>query len=405
MKKSYFYVLMALSIVPNLSLAQGANIEAEVDQELDQMYVNKQSGTTTTPAATLPPAAVTRSAGQPIYILNQATPTSNASAQNTTTQIQKQPVAVIESTPLVESKAEQMRKSRQDAEIQTEQKIVEKLESSRLEDEKRRADALFGSKLNQQPAQTENTNVIVNAPVAQPAAQPTPQPTPVVVAPVVVTPAPIEPKENVRDVVREELNNAMKVEKEEIIAPAQTKYFAGLIGIGDYPDVTNVRGNYAVGAAFGTKFDYMLVEGSFMLSNYTVDQMATPTRPYSKIEGNQYQAGVGVKYQLMSGLVRPVVGGVAAYSYRKYDWTTVGNYYGYNYQSTSDSHAVDLGVTAGVDLEFNNKFSLGFEYKYMFNLMSRIPNQSIMTGPTYNNETPLEKLSYYTLGLAAKVNF
>jgi hypothetical protein len=403
MKKSYLYVLMALSMSPHLSFAQSGNFDADVDQELDQMYANKQSGAAVTPAS---PTTASRNGGQPIYILNQATPTSNASAQNTATQVQKQPVAIIESTPLVESKAEMMRKNRQDAEIRTEQKIVEKLESSRLEDERRRADALFGNKLNQmQPAQNENNNnVIVTAPAPQPTpaavAAPTPAPAPVVMVP------PAEPKENVRDVVREELNSAMKLDKDdEELAPKETKYFSGIIGIGDYPDVSNVRGNYTVGAAFGTRFDFMILEGTFMLSNFTVDQAATMTRPYSVIDGNQYQFGVGAKYQLMSGLVRPVLGGVAAYSYRKYDWKNLGPYYGQTYQSTSDSHAVDLGVTAGVDLEFNKKFSLGFEYRYMFNLMSRIPNQSIMTGPQYSNETPLEKLSYYTLGLAAKVNF
>jgi hypothetical protein len=418
MKRTYFYVLMALSIVPNLSLAQGANIDAEVDQELDQMYATKQAGANVAPTA---PTAVTstpvaRTSSQPIYILNQATPTSNASAQNTSAQVQKQPVNVIESTPLVESKAELMRKSRQDAEIQTEQKIVEKLESSRLEDEKRRADALFGNKLNQVPApqQNESAQVIVNTPAPQPT--PAAPVTAVIVATPAPTPAPVpvEPKEDTRAIIREELTSAMKVEKEEEPAVNESRYFSGIVGIGDYPDVTNVRGNYSVGAAFGTKYDYLIVEGSFLLSNYTIEQRTSIYTPYnSTIDGNQYQAAVAAKYQLMSGLVRPVIGGLASYSYRKFNWSTpsYGGYYGGGYYTgptttDSDSHAIDLGVSAGVDLEFNKKFALGFEYRYMFNLGSRVSgNQSITTGPLYGTGTPIEKLSYYTLGLAAKVNF
>ncbi|RYZ66379.1 MAG: hypothetical protein EOP09_12775, partial [Proteobacteria bacterium] len=86
MNKIYFSVLAALMIAPTLSLAQGANIDAEVDQELDQMYANKQGGTTyVRPAPVTGSVAGTTSNGsQPIYILNQAPSTSNASAQTQT---------------------------------------------------------------------------------------------------------------------------------------------------------------------------------------------------------------------------------------------------------------------------------------------------------------------------------
>lgn len=394
--KKYFYILAALSIVPNLSLAQAGNFDAEVDQELDQMYANRQEG-----AVAVAPAPAAAHGSQPIYILNQATPTSNANAQ--ATQVQKQPVTVIQSTPLVESKAEMMRKSRQDAEVQTEQKIVEKLEASRLEDEKRRADVLFGNKFEQMQGastqiQAENSNVTVQQQQAQ---------VPVVVQAPVVTP--VEPKDNIRDVVREELaasKNSMKVEEVAPPAPTEVRYFSGLVGIGDYPDVKNVRGNYSFGAAFGTKYDALIVEGSFMYSNYTVEKIDCNCVNYypTLVDANQYQGAISAKYQLMSGLVRPVLGGLVSYSYRKYDWTNVVNNYQYNnYGTSSDSHAVDLGVTAGVDLELSKKFALGFEYRYMFNLSSRVDNQSLVAGPQYG--TPMEKLSYYTMALAAKVNF
>src|SRR5438045_3203689 len=42
-----------------------------------------------------------------------------------------QPTTYVEATPLEESRADRLRKARQDTEVQTEQKIVEKLEQSR----------------------------------------------------------------------------------------------------------------------------------------------------------------------------------------------------------------------------------------------------------------------------------
>lgn len=389
MKSIYFSVLAALMVAPNLSLAQGANIDAEVDQELDQMYANKQAGSAVaTPAPVSGSVAGTANHGaQPIYILNQATPTSNANAQTQTSQVQKQPVAIIESTPLVESRAEVMRKSRQDAEIQTEQKIVEKLEQSRLEDEKRRAELLFGNKLEQ-----TNSNVTVVS------TQPAPA------QPIVVQP--VEPKENLRDIVRDELR--AKVAEEVVEKRRSAYYFSGLAGVSDYPDVANVRGNYSFGAAMGTKFDSLVVEGSFLFSNYEIEQVDATYNPYypKLIDADQYQGAIAAKYQLMSGMVRPVLGGLTSYSYRKYTWRDVV-YMGQPYKgSSSDSHALDLGVTAGVDLEFNKNFALGFEYRYMFNLTSRVNNQPVFTsGLQSSGGTPIEKLNYYTVAIAAKVNF
>ncbi|RYZ62590.1 MAG: hypothetical protein EOP09_18635 [Proteobacteria bacterium] len=296
-----------------------------------------------------------------------------------------------------------MRKSRQDAEISTEQKIVEKLEASRLEDERRRADALFGNKLgNSTQINAENSNVSV-----QTQQQAAIVATPVVVAqpaqPIVV--APVEPKEDVRGIIRDELR--AKADEDSLAKPANIKYFSGIAGISDYADVSNVRGNYTLGAAFGTKFDYMIIEGSFLVSSYDVEQVDYSYSPmYPKlIDMTQYQGSVSAKYQLMSGLVRPVLGGLGSYSYRQYKWKDVVGYPTSYRGNSSDSHAIDLGVTAGVDLEFSRDFSLGFEYRYMFNLSSRTNNQGVYTTGLQSSGTPLEKLSYYTLGLAAKVNF
>jgi hypothetical protein len=80
-----------------------------------------------------------------ININTNANTNSAAQAQQ---QAVQQPTTVVEASPVVESKAEVLRKQRQNAELATEQKIVEKLEDSRLQEEKARADRLFGDRLD-----------------------------------------------------------------------------------------------------------------------------------------------------------------------------------------------------------------------------------------------------------------
>lgn len=406
--KKYFYILAALSLAPTWALAQ--SLESDVDAELDQMYSGAQAAPAqaAAPAAApaAPAAAIASTApvsGQPIYILNQATPTSTAQLQQS--QIQKQPTTVIEASPLTESRAEQMRRSRQDAELQTEQRIVEKLELSRMEDEKRRAGVLFGDKFNQ----LNNNEAQPVQPVVQPA---------VVAQPVQVQQVQ-EPKENTRDIIREELAAAMKTEEQEAQTPLETKYVAGILGIGDYPDTRQVKGNYALGVAFGTKYDNFVVEGSFLYSNYTVEGQGYYSGGYSYGYGYPYSTGGGVyvpdtidvqqysgslaaKVQLFSGIIKPVFGGLVSYSYRGYSWDNKS--YGYVNDTKANSSAIDIGAVVGADLEFSPKYSLGLDYRYMWNLSSRVNGGNTwMSGPQYG--TQLEKLQYYVMSLVGRVNF
>lgn len=397
--KKYFYILAALSIAPTFALAQ--SIESDVDAELDQMYSSQ-----TAPAAPAAQAGIANTApvsGQPIYILNQATPTSTAQLQQQ--QIQKQPTTVIEASPLTESRAEQIRRARQDAEMQTEQRIVEKLESARMEDEKKRANVLFGDKFNQMNEQQQQQPQAVQQPVyAQP----------------VQVQQVEEPKENTRDIIREELAAAMKVEEETALAPIETKYVAGIVGVGDYPDVKNVKGNYSLGVAFGNKYDNFVIEGSFLYSNYTVEGQGYYSGGYgyngynnypynnastwipNNIDVNQYSGQLAAKVQLFSGIIKPVIGGLVSYSYRSFSWSN--DNYGYYNDTTANSHAVDIGTIVGADLEFSPKYSLGVDFRYMWNLSSRVNAENTwMSGPQYG--TPIEKLQYYVMSIVGRVNF
>lgn len=413
--KKYFYILAALSIAPTFALAQ--SLESDVDAELDQVYADQKSAPSNAPVGAGISSTAPVNGGQPIYILNQATPTSTAQVQQTQQQIQKQPTTVIEASPLSESRAEQIRKARQGAEVQTEQKIVEKLETARMEDEKRRADVLFGDKFNQlgqQQQQQQQPVQQVPVQVVQPQ----------VVQPVVVQ-APIQEQivkeDNTRDLVREEIAAAMKAEEAAASTPLTTKYVGGILGIGDYPDTKNVKGNYALGVAFGSNNDGIIVEGSFLYSQYTVDTGYSAYNsgygygygysPYAtngyytpnQVDVNQYSGSLAAKVQLFSGIIKPVFGAVVAYSYRTFNWAQ-SNYSYTNSANSANSHSIDVGTIVGADLEFNPKYSLGLDFRYMWNLNSRRNvDNTFFTGPQAG--TPIEKLQYYVMSLVGRVNF
>lgn len=395
-----FLFLAVLSLIPGVGFTQGAALESEVDSELEQIYVNSAPAKKAVVQAQSAGGAQT----QPIYILNQATPSAQATAANTNTvqtqQIQKQPTTFVEASPMVESRADQMRKSRMDAEGQTETKIVEKLEQSRLDDEKRRADVLFGNKfdqLNNKPSDESQQSV------AQPV-----QPTVIQVPVQTVVPPPVEQKDVLtREAIREELQSALKVEAEVPVTAVETKYFSALLGMPDHPDSSNIRGNYSLGAIFGTKYDdTYAVEGTFIFSNYTMNPIYYNGYVAPDMDVNQYSGSIGIKYFMFSGMVKPFVGGLGQYTYRTFQWANAGyaQYYTDTSSDTStNSHAIDLGVNVGADVTFNSKFTVGFDYRYYFNLSSRRNQSAFAYQPYYG--TALEQLNSTLVSVTAKVQF
>lgn len=394
-------ILAAMSLLSGATSAQAA-FDNELDQELAQVSANPQASAPA--AATIAPQG-SQNGSQPIYILNQATPTANSQAQvhQAQTQVQRQPEVNISAAPLSKSKAEQIREARQQVEVETENKIVEKLETSRMEDERRRAGVLFDAPFNALASQNQQP--------VQPVYQPAPPP----VMPVqqVVAPAPVAPPVE-KSLVQEEVRAAMLSEQ---ILPEDRpgrKYFGTTLGIGDYPGVANVRGNYLLGVQFGEKYDDTYqVEGGFTYGNYTVEP---PCVGYWSVYNfwvprlinvQQYQGSAAMKYLFLNGSIRPIVGGVIAYSYRQFNWTQDNGYYGVGSNQSATSHAVDIGAILGVDVEFSRKWSVGLEYRYMWNVMSRVNTSNTSMFLTQQDVfgTPIEKLQYYTLALTATVNF
>ncbi|MBK7890937.1 MAG: outer membrane beta-barrel protein [Bdellovibrionales bacterium] len=297
---------------------------------------------------------------------------------------------MIEDSPLSMSSAERRRRDRQSLELQTESRIVEKLEEARMEDERRRSERLFnqsfGSGDHSQPAPQQVQ--VIQAPVAAP------------VVPVeAVKP---EPKVNVKEEVRAALEE-MKPKEE---AKPTEYYIQGLVGMGNYPDAVNVRGNVSTGFSVGIVTPERIVaEGTFQYSEFDIETMnpgysyATP--PFKTL--SQYNFSAAMKYQLFSGRVRPVVGAVAGYTYRSYrDQQTY--YYSTNAGNVS-TNAFDVGGLVGLDVQLTNSFSIGVDLRYMKNIAYR-ENSDYQRSFVYQRVgKAVEELDYYMSSLVARFMF
>lgn len=430
--KHSWKILAVMALMPVAVMAQ-TNLDAEVNAELEKMYkeqatatqvqaasansgVQTQAAQTAAPAtasAVVVPSAPVAQASAPTAVAQPATvvqtqtvvapataAVSAAPAVAAAPAAAVQPTTVIEASPLTESGAEKLRKARQEAELYTEQNIVQKLEQSRLEDEKKRADVLFGDKFNQLNAQqnAQATPAVVAAPVAVQQ----------VVAPV-ATP---EAKQEVdREQIRSEVSAAladMKPKEEE--KPKGQNYIGVLGGGGSYPDAKNVRGQYAAGVALGRKFDqHLVLEGTFMYSNYQVDQsmnsgcyMDFSGNCYPRITNmNQYAGQALVKYQLFSGTFHPEIGAVGAYTYRTFSDTQFSMS-----SSSASSNALDAGVMTGASMELTDKFSVGLDFRYMWNLTYKTSGlQTSFQQSFMNSSSPIETMNYYTVNVVGRMAF
>jgi hypothetical protein len=388
-------------------LGVGLQANAYTDGSLRRGYTVAQNDTT----------AVSESQPtQGVVILNTNTNTNsasnaakaNAQQSQTATQI---PTTVVEANPVSESRAEAMRRARQNAELQTEQKIVEKLEESRLREENERAERLFGNKLEGSAASATATAVATPDGAAA-AATATAVAAPV--APVVVEP------------VKEE-QPTVNIEKVEIITPvkeeapvAETKmvleepkqegkdkfYVSPMLGVPSY-NASNVKSNYALGLALGTilKNDKIALEGTFLYSNHSVDTFWM--HPIYK-NLDQYDFSAAAKYYVFPGPLRPYAGVSMTYIYRQYsdrvqDNTNPG-WQVNPYSQSEESHAVNVGLLAGADFALNENVMIGAGMDWNFNIMSKADiNYSSYSLPS--NSKPLEEIDYYTLKINAKISF
>lgn len=303
-------------------------------------------------------------------------PVQAAPAQAPVYIIEKQPTTYIEDAPVRESKADQLRKAREEVERQTEEKIVEKLEADRVKSEQERAGKVMDAfdRVQPTPAPTAPPQAVVEAP-----------PAPVAVV------APAAP-------VIEVKTEAPASKEDEPKDHTSVTADAGFIS---YPSADNVSSGFSGGVSVGRSFGkYLSADLSFLYSNLDVESIGGPIfdwlgNPYPLVtQVDQYNIGANLRYRLLGDmLVSPVAGGGMSYTIRNYDWDLGG------YQSGGDtptSWAVDLGLLIGLDVQMGTNFRVGVDYRYMFNVAydveSRYERSSIFPGRLATQE--LEEIDY-----------
>ena len=265
-------------------------------------------------------------------------------------QISSQPVTRVTGVPISKNHATELRQSRRQAEIQTEQKIVERLESSRLRDEQER--------LNKILKPHNNKSVVV-------------------------------------------MNNGNNLYTEEAIVSqpeeSSDEIFVGL-HIGQASNLTNrieeSYGSFGISAGSYDESGLML-EGSVFYSQHEVSKDGfnmyynnvydRHLSPFSNVD--QITGALSLKYTPFSRKFRPYVGVSVFYNMWMYDnEDDITNLYSFcpygsydrsgrscnSSKKTTDS--IDLGAHIGLDMKINKKVSLGF------NLLVNIVN-------FYNNNT------------------
>ncbi len=215
--------------------------------------------------------------------------------------------------------------------------------------------------------------------------------------------------ESERLLTLEEIDEEIAV-KTQVVArkPEKIKkfYASTLIGIGAYPEVSNIDKGYNASIAAGYHYsEPLMFEVGFGVAKSQLsvkNQLHTNQR--DNFDVNQYQGNLAAKYRL-DGLFGtnfiPQVGATLSYTYRKYSQTSniillTGN--------TGSSTAMDAGLGGGVDYDLNKSLSLGAEFRYMFNLSNQV--SANYTNPSYGYiGTSIESLQYYVAGVAARLNF
>lgn len=222
-----------------------------------------------------------------------------------------------------------------------------------------------------------------------------------------------------REMVREEISAAMAdLKKTEPEKTPSRHYFSVLIGAGDYPDAQNVKAQYSLGLALGKMMtDRLVLEGSFIYSNYQVEQKFLNSyymsgscyydyagNCYPRItEMNQYATSGLLKYQFLDGSIKPEIGGLLTYNYR----TFTDKQFAIN-NGTVTSQAFDAGIMAGLGVELSESLTLGLDMRYSWNLTNKVNGSGLQKSSIYsggNSDTAIEDLSYWNTAISLKSTF
>jgi outer membrane protein W len=373
-------------------------------------------------------AVATAPSSAPIYILN------NQKLQGYQGAVQDAPTTVVQEAPVKVSPSETLRKERAGAEAATEDGIVQTLEKARLDDEVRRRNK-FNDALNSTVSgMTQPATAAPAAPVAAPVA-PVAAPTAAAIVEEneVVEVAPQKPQrasKRKKVILEDETADDRSSDKVDVKAEVRAAiaeqtaaplnltsyYVSALVGTQSY-DSANVHGKLASGLSIGMVTpDRFVAEGSFVYAQNQVDDIAGPNPTFQRLNMNQYNFSAAAKYQLLPGKLRPTVGGIASYTRRSYEFAN-NSYYGNSNATLATTDAFDAGLEAGLDLALTNNFSIGADFRYLWNIASKNSNSD--SSNSYNNSyggygyagnyasNPkfVEDLAYYIASLSAKFTF
>lgn len=183
-------------------------------------------------------------------------------------------------------------------------------------------------------------------------------------------------------------------------------YTIVLLGVGVYPEVSNIENGYNVSGVAGYYLnDVMRLEAG---AGAAKSQMSVRNLLFANQRDNftvnQYQVLLGAKYQLEAiygTSLKPALGMVLSYTARQYNLL---NGLTVNSSDTGSSTAFDIGLSAEAEYELSATYAVGLDFKYMFNVSNQV--SANYANPTYGyNGTPIESLQYYIAALSAKMNF
>ena len=332
--------------------------------------------------------ALVESEPRVVILNNQNQQTDQKSAHDQKAQVSNQPTVRVMGTPISVSYAAELKKSREEAELQTEQKIVEKLESSRLRDEQERLNKLFG--------------------VGQ-------------AKPIAVT-------HSATTVVKRQDQGAISA---QVHLPADTglyneKVYAGVNAgqSSNFTNLDNVTSYGSFGATMGVISQAgLILESSFLYSQHQLDTSNKYNNNYDEDNFmNLYQLTglLSLKYTPSSSRFRPYVGAFIAYNYWMYEANRAYDYSLYcSYSSTkcgkgyTTTDSVDFGPVVGMDFQLSRKVSIGFNM--IINAINLYNNRADTVDTeytvydsyhyTYNKSFKMEETNWLIASLNAKLYF
>ena len=288
-------------------------------------------------------------------------------------QVSNQPVVRVMGIPTSSNYATELKKSRKEAETETEQKIVEKLESSRLRDEQERLKKLFGEAPQQKTVVSSDLSAPVEAKVTE----------------------------------NSEIYSDTEEDKDSI--------YIGVHG-GQSSNLTRALENVSSYGSFGVSFEALddsglMLESSFFYSQH---QIENPNDIYLNNEDmlndiedvHQFTGVLSLKFTpFINSRFKPYAGVALSYNYRLYsDYYVCGTNVQYC-ESQAKSDSIDLGADVGVNFELSKKVSIGFNM--LINVLHIYDNRSNWVRDYQEDLTlvKLEETNWIIASVNAKLYF